>query len=351
MAATGVAASKKGEKDAFVMGDEGFEALDEGQVEDSKKKKLKHICMVTVSSDTTASEVKDFFQPLPILALKFIDDSTCKVAFGSREDATKASGKAGVLRGKPVTIKLKLKSKKPQPTVSSNVATHTSKAVEANIFDELQKQKKLANRIAQQVQEEALEELATQEALRLQMKRYKRSSEFKRKCWQEKAKSCGKWRVEAEWAPILAAHNEKAAEFRAQKELFDRQARIDKSWEPIKQAPKPKPKGKRDPRMYAGMVATPAVQPAEQTERELPWDPEQHKDPNRPAATKKAEKQQFEKLLKAWNRHNEEFSKLRVEHDKEIKRLQDLGMDTEPDFQTDPSSGHSESDSDSDSDF
>lgn len=238
--------------------------------------------------------------------------------------------------------------------------------------EERLKAKKKAAKIAEQEEEEIREAMEKAKLEKIQAKLYKKSSEYKRKKWEEKREV--RYKYEAEWEAIESAHNAKKAEFDAEKEQMEKQKRIDQSWFPKQPRPesasgggggakggakgKGKPgKGKAVDLSRFGAVSVAAMaEPKEEepVEKELPWDPETDKDPKRPLAEKKAEKEAWSKREVAWKKELMEWSKQKQANTKEVARLKELRMyDSEPEFKSDVSDSDSDDsdDSDSDSDF
>jgi len=231
--------------------------------------------------------------------------------------------------------------------------------------EERLKAKKKAERAKQQEEAEKAAQLQALKEEKLRERRYKKSSEFKRKSWQEQLQA--RIKLDEEWEKTEKRHRQREEEHRAAKEVYDRQRRIDESWQPkkveatAKSAPKPAgKKGKAmDASRYGGALPPAALKRMQETDgtsekvEPLPWDPEKgDKNPNRPEQEKKAEEAAWEKKQRAWKKHLEDWSKTKHDHQKEAQRLRDAGLyDDEPEFQTDPESGDEHSDADSDSDF
>eukprot|EP00906_Rhabdomonas_costata_P007783 RCo011136 len=238
------------------------------------------------------------------------------------------------------------------------------------------KERQKAARLKEAQDRELQERLEAEKAEKLRLKRYRRSSTYKRKCWEDKIKP--RIKLEEEWKEKEEAHQKKAEEERARKAQWDRQKKIDRSWEPpqepkpepkaepkqgpAKPAPKPAAGGKKgkkafDPSMYAGVAtalakpkprpesasASGAEAPPVVVERELPWDPEKgDKDPKRDPQLKKEEAAANDRADKAWAKYLIEWNKMKTEYQREVKRFQELGLYEEPEFRTDPSSEESD---------
>eukprot|EP00668_Euglena_longa_P020515 GGOE01025520.1.p1 GENE.GGOE01025520.1~~GGOE01025520.1.p1 ORF type:complete len:374 (+),score=130.81 GGOE01025520.1:66-1187(+) len=373
MAAVGRAASKKAEMKAYNMGDEGFYEDDGAGLDDDYYLKLmkdeearekNQVKQEPTTKESVQSGVLKFYkggQFLPGGRPKHAPAGGC-FAFAPPSSSTRAALK-------------ELKDKAQEDEFEKRKAmglVHMSLDNLAMLAAEelKQRERKKAERLNQIEEEEKRAQLEALRQEKIRVRKYRKSSEYKRKCWEEKVQV--RVKHEEEWKEAEKAHRQQEEEHRMAKELFERQKRIDDSWQPrkgsvakAKPKPKPKPKGKGpDLSKYGGALPAVALAKLQQQQEEvetgagepaeekLPWDPEKgEKDPNRPSTEKKAEDAAWEKRQKAWKKHQEEWSRMKQEHNKEVQRMTEEGLyDSEPEFHTDEDSGNEKSESDSDSD-
>eukprot|EP00992_Anisonema_acinus_P009369 TRINITY_DN5578_c0_g1_i2.p1 TRINITY_DN5578_c0_g1~~TRINITY_DN5578_c0_g1_i2.p1 ORF type:complete len:287 (+),score=137.28 TRINITY_DN5578_c0_g1_i2:51-863(+) len=270
MAASGKAASKKGELSAYNLGDEGFYE-DDGAGDYDYDAELARF-------ERTATDPQKKGPRKP----------SRKELELERSEAAAKQQQLGLVH------------------MSAEGVAALSAAEEARL-----KERKRANKIREIAEAEEAERLEAEREARAAARRYKRSSAYKRECWEKKLAE--REAFEADRDAKEAAHSQKVEEWTAVSARAQRQRRIDLSWEKKEEKkPAPKPGGKKgkavDLSRYAGMMPTQPNRAAVPAERKLPWDAAAgDKDPHRPGRA--AEWAQFEKEEKAWKKYLLEWGK------------------------------------------